>query len=280
MSESLPYLQWANLQKSLIWAYRGRVGREYSRGRMGAFHITLWHLRKGSVRLTMPCGTTEAAEGQWILVPPADLYQEFSDDAEIWSFRFQLDAPGNQCYFKTRQAALLDVGLTKLPRRACRLILATERLYGSARNHLLGKSAEPSAHLELEAEFLLFLGELLRTTEANRIPTHGPQDIDSRVLACIWHLQSSPRALRTSEVDLARSAGLSVSQLNRLFQRSLGVSSRKWQDDFRLNKAKQLLGSRHAVKETAYALGFSSPQHFSTWFKKRTRQTPSHFRGA
>jgi transcriptional regulator GlxA family with amidase domain len=84
-------------------------------------------------------------------------------------------------------------------------------------------------------------------------------------------------ALRPAE--LCRQLGLSQSQLNRLFLRELGTTVHGYGEQQKLASARMLLGgSNLSVKETAFRLGFMSPQHFSRWFRKHSGVSPTQLR--
>jgi AraC family transcriptional regulator of arabinose operon len=81
------------------------------------------------------------------------------------------------------------------------------------------------------------------------------------------------------EPELARLSGLSLSQFKRLFVRDLGLTPREWLNRKRLEAARVRLRETTApVKRIGYELGFRSPNHFSSWFRKQTGRTPGRFR--
>jgi AraC-like DNA-binding protein len=88
--------------------------------------------------------------------------------------------------------------------------------------------------------------------------------------------------LRTDhgELTLARAVGL-LGASSRSVQRALrleGTSFRRLRDEARLVRAQELLRRDEKVAAIAYALGFSTPQHFTGWFKRQTGTTPAKWR--
>jgi transcriptional regulator GlxA family with amidase domain len=70
--------------------------------------------------------------------------------------------------------------------------------------------------------------------------------------------------------DLARSLGLSVRQVERLFARHLGISPTRQYVAIRLERARRLLvQSDLSVTQVALACGFESPTHFGERFRRR-----------
>jgi len=79
--------------------------------------------------------------------------------------------------------------------------------------------------------------------------------------------------------QLARIAGISRRQLNRLFHDKLKQSTMSFYRDLRLEKARSLiLNSSLSLTAIALATGFSSSAHFSSMYTARYRTPPSKLR--
>jgi transcriptional regulator GlxA family with amidase domain len=80
--------------------------------------------------------------------------------------------------------------------------------------------------------------------------------------------------------ELARSAGLSTRQLERLFRRYLSRSPARYYLELRLNKARLLLlQTNMSVIDVALACGFVSASHFSKCYRDFFGRTPRKERG-
>lgn len=80
--------------------------------------------------------------------------------------------------------------------------------------------------------------------------------------------------------DAARALGLSRRTLQRRLEESVTSFGAEW-DRARLELARRrLTESDEKLATIAAELGFSAPQHFSEWFARRLRMTPSAFRRA
>jgi transcriptional regulator GlxA family with amidase domain len=79
--------------------------------------------------------------------------------------------------------------------------------------------------------------------------------------------------------DIARRAGVSSRQLERLFLRHTGVTPLRYYLQIRLDRARELLlYSDRSVIEIAVSAGFTSTSHFSTWYKRIYGVRPSDMR--
>lgn len=269
---------WSLLEKSLTWAYTGRVNPDFRNRDMNLFHAGLWQLRRGAVVLDWNGGQLQGGPGDCILLPPGSLHQRFTDDAEILSIRFAVNTGNNECLFDLPHPVFLkEVPLT-FERSCRRLVQTVEKDFGSEPREMRRVERSFSQHIKLETRFLEFLKNLLLLAEQQDIPFRPLHRLDSRVQRCVWEIKNNPLSQRFSETELARFAGVSVGQLNRLFQKQFGQTSGAWMDRSRQEHAKHLLTTSQPIKEIAFDLGFSSPQHFASWFRKKIGQTPSGWR--
>nr|WP_315143029.1 substrate-binding domain-containing protein [uncultured Flavobacterium sp.] len=79
--------------------------------------------------------------------------------------------------------------------------------------------------------------------------------------------------------DLARDLSISRVQLYRKVKAILGISISDHINNMRLDKSKELLKkSNQTISEVAYAVGFSSPNYFSTSFKNKFGISPKEFK--
>lgn len=80
--------------------------------------------------------------------------------------------------------------------------------------------------------------------------------------------------------DVAVSAGVSLRELERLFQRWLHTTPNAYYRELRLLRARSLLqNTALPVTEIAISCGFTSPAHFSRCFRKKFRRSPTEERG-
>jgi AraC-like DNA-binding protein len=79
--------------------------------------------------------------------------------------------------------------------------------------------------------------------------------------------------------DYANMQNLNASYLSQVIKSKTGKSISHWIADKTIGQAKALLlHSSKPVKEIAFQLGFSETAHFSNYFKKHTRKTPTSFK--
>ena len=95
--------------------------------------------------------------------------------------------------------------------------------------------------------------------------------------ACLRIRESLESSLTIQQV--AEELGVSYSNFRKLFKEYTGLSPAVYQQDLRLQRAKELLSTTDmSIKEIAYQLNFESPDYFSAKFKIKTGRRPSELR--
>jgi len=134
-----------------------------------------------------------------------------------------------------------------------------------------------------------------------RITGRDPRRLWERFLTGIWSAQfffelNTP-AFMEDKIFLSREAlekmaeevaydagkvaevyGLSVRQLQRLFQSSHGCSPQKWMNDLKVFRAQERLLLGQSVKQIASEMGYRDVSYFCQQFKRLCGMTPSRFR--
>ncbi len=100
-------------------------------------------------------------------------------------------------------------------------------------------------------------------------------DLISRARLRIRESLESPLTIQ----QVAEEMGISYSNFRKLFKEHTGISPAIYQQDLRLQRAKEMLSTTDiSVKEIAYRLNFESPDYFSAKFKAKTGRRPSELR--
>jgi AraC-like DNA-binding protein/mannose-6-phosphate isomerase-like protein (cupin superfamily) len=89
--------------------------------------------------------------------------------------------------------------------------------------------------------------------------------------------QNLPNMIRLS--DISKNVCISTNYLNTIFKSITGKTVIKYVEEYKINKARDLLkNTKESVGTIASNLGFYDQYHFSKIFKKGTGQTPTMFR--
>lgn len=79
--------------------------------------------------------------------------------------------------------------------------------------------------------------------------------------------------------EIAEQMGMGYSNFRKLFKEFTGISPALYQQELRLQRARELLSSTQtSIKEIAYRLNFESPDYFSSKFKAKVGCKPSEYR--
>ena len=148
------------------------------------------------------------------------------------------------------------------------------RLYRSAYDSAMAEAAYSQQLLAGIVNHLIgMMYSLERNIELNKNQAH----VDMVNRARLRIRESLESALTIQQV--AEEMGVSYSNFRKLFKEFTGLSPATYQQDLRIQRAKELLStSQLSVKEIAYRLNFDSPDYFSAKFKAKTGRRPSELR--
>lgn len=94
---------------------------------------------------------------------------------------------------------------------------------------------------------------------------------------CMLYIRSNYNHKITLQ-QLSKVLCVSPRTLSYYFSKYIGVSPIQYINDYRLKIAKIFLLEGRSIKETSYYLGFSSPYHFSNFFKKKEGISPAEYK--
>lgn len=277
----IPLSEWASLHAHLVWIYDGPVS-PFGQGATHSYHHAAWLMRRGSVEVRLGAQTWRAHAGQWFFPPTGSRWQTFSADARLLSVRYRATWPTGEDFFqKDLGIAVNAADHPELSRAAAPMAKFVARSFPAATINLMQAPASLEVNFRLQTLFARWIETVVVTLTHEGVMPSRMGTIDPRLLDAVRRLDRQPLAEPMAEGRLAEMVGLSVTQLNRLFIRQFGVSSRGYFENRRYHHAVEVLeNSPNAVKEIAYELGFSSLPHFSAWFRRKHGLSPRDFRQA
>jgi AraC-like DNA-binding protein len=273
--------EWSALQIRLHWIYEGMVS-DYGRDlhAVGAPSFSAWLILAGRAEARGAGRVLTARAGDWLLPMLPPRRQRFSHDARILSVSFRLAWPSGELLFPRR------FGFVFPSKKYPRLERAGRRLLRAARRHIPRRVEEFVSHPATLASYLRLQQHLPAWVEAfvsvvqalGCAPSRlGPTD--ERLLRAMHELDSLPMAAPGPRRVAAEAAGLSPSQLDRLFVAHFGLTPRAYLDRRKIEAACSALeSSRTSIKEIGYRLGFKQPTHFTAWFRQHQGEAPRVYR--
>lgn len=142
-----------------------------------------------------------------------------------------------------------------------------------------GSIEGPFKRLRREALAMEFYAEAVSNSglEKSLVPMHKLSSRQMRKMEDLRaELDGMSPAVSTSLEKLAMNFGMSVSSLTRQFKAAFGTTVIAYLSENRMVAAKRALETRGvSVAEAAYIGGFSSPENFSTAFRRRYGISPS-----
>ena len=241
-----------------------------------------WLIQKGSLQLSSSKQKRQFKAGYWVFPGNEFDWQEFSQDAEIISVRFSMVwRDGTSLFDNSRFVTFNSKPFPDLEKKSHALADIMKSCLGDIRNQAALSRESVKTHFTVMTAFHHWLEAYVHTMLALRLKPRAPIETDPRNDTALAWLRDRPFTEPWREEDLAAGCSLSVSQLNRLFVRYQGVTPKVWHAKHRYETACTLLrDSDESIKSIAYALAFSSPENFCTWFRKLNGKTPRAYKKA
>ena len=278
---SISISEWLYVNTGLIWATQREIESpfletKYSSGRQ----VIAWLVKRGGVTLKTNGEMVTAQKGDWMFPGSLDGEQIIQAESVLLSIRFFAEWPNGKPLFDHRDRLAFPAETDRKLTKAAEILQSlVHRIAQREGLFLLNQStADIQSYFSIRRAFENWLSAYVNTMlRLGQVPSIMAS-ADPRVLHAARLMDSHPLRLPLRESDLCHSIGLSVSHLNRLFLRDLGISPKKYMERRRLQSAILLLQHhRRSVKETAYELGFNSLPHFSAWFHRQQGVSPRAF---
>ena len=136
---------------------------------------------------------------------------------------------------------------------------------------------ETPHHRSLIATLIGTLNESLLASchllEVNHLETK----VNDPRLQKVLHLFSTRIESPPSMTESAKTCGLSVRSMNRLFHDELSLTPKQVLTQYRINRAKDLISSGSSVTEAAFSVGYQSLTQFIASFRQLTGRLPSDY---
>ncbi|RMD74552.1 MAG: AraC family transcriptional regulator, partial [Lentisphaerae bacterium] len=272
----LKMIQWAQLEIQFNWAYLGCPVTL-----TGFYHgidPPVWLLYRGQLEIDYEDGLSDRFSAPcWVFPRAIPGQRQFSADTHALIINFRLAWPDHHHLFRRlshySQPANAFPLLEKYGLELARMA-ATH--FPDARNRIPFALAPPLLYFQLQQKFYQWLTQYIQVMNALEIPYHLMAPIDPRLQRALDFIVRHPYHRPFPVEVCARHAGCSLSTLNRLFVQQFGKTPVQYYNWRRLEFARTLLSSSSlSIKALTSELGFSSPPHFSRWFKQQTGLTPT-----
>lgn len=212
---------------------------------------------------------TELNEGDMFLLFPGEWHTYHPDPETGWKsywigFKGKNIDERVELRFLLREKPIYHIGFSSVIVQLYESAYATataeeaysQQLLAGIVNHLIG-----------------MMYSLERNIELNK--NHAHVDMVNRARLRIREALESSLTIQ----QVAEELGVSYSNFRKLFKEYTGLSPAAYQQDLKLQRAKELLKTTNlSIKEIAYRLNFDSPDYFSAKFKIKTGRKPSEMR--
>jgi len=215
-----------------------------------------------------PTGLRAVGKGSVFFVFPG-VWHRYAPDRDVgWveSWVEMVGAVPDQLW----RSQILDPG-----RAVCHLGEQPELTEAVDRCHLLAQNRPPGYAAQLAAAALLVMAHVVALRDFPGGATSRMGGVVQRAMNLLIERCGQPFQIR----NLARELGVCESHLRRAFKAHTGLSPKQYSADLRLRRVRGFLQSTSlTIAQIADRMGYSSPFHLSSEFKKRYGCSPRAWR--
>jgi AraC-like DNA-binding protein len=275
--------QWTSMRLQLLWAYEKRMNLPETFAQNDYNFQTVALVCEGWAELRHRKTQHIRAEcGEWLIFKQGRRWQRFSKDCKLLSIGYRFQLPTGEAIFD--EGLPLCVSANQFPKleNEARNILGLMKAHVGA-GYMRFKEIVDMRHYLLSQNALgSFLVELAHICNTYDIHARSMCLGNSQVIQALEIINAFPetselRCMKSS--DIAQRIGLSPTHMDRLMVQETGLTVHQHMDNRRLITAQDaLIAKQESLKVISYTLGFSSPSHFNSWFKKKEGCTPLQYR--
>jgi len=248
--------------------------------------LTVWVLREGALDLSFSHGfdPIHARKGDTVFLPSVARTHSMTKGTRLLSCRFWMTSPFGELRWKQAVPFCLRDSTSLLNQLGDQLTSLTAQCYGTEPSHHrhpcnVHPSAEPELYLEWTSVFAQWIHEFLRLTRQTGWEVQTTTSLMPCADQSLSIMDSGGWSSGVQGEDLAAHHGISLSQFKRRIRQETGIGFKAWLEKERFRRITSAFENQELqLKEIAYLFGFSSPSHFSAWFKRQTGQPPRVYR--
>ena len=255
------------------------------------FYPMHWHKEMEIIRVQEGAGSFcingenyNAASGDIIFISPYDNHsiqrlgrETMSIDAMLFDIEMLVAAIPDKCSIKYFTPLLSGERCAPIIMRPSNPLY--HRFDQSLTTILFSVSDEKAGYeLSIKAN-LMWLFYHLYSNNLISVRKSGGDDRNHRVIKTALEFIRNNYTTAFSVAELASECGYSETYLMKLFKKYTGLTCVDYINNFRLNKAgEMLIGTREQIIDVAMSCGFSNISYFNKLFKESYGQTPKEFR--
>lgn len=275
--------QWNSMRLQLLWAYQKPMNMQQDVHHAIYDFQTAALVQKGWAEAgSKQDKVIRAEKGQWLLYHQGERWQRFSQDCVILSIGFRFQFPtGDAVFNRGLPVTIASREHPPLKQSAQNILQAMEAHIGTGFLRLK-EQVDLQNYMHAQNALRLFLIEFAHVCQKQGIRASQTGHSNPHVMAALEMIEATPISENGKPLkpgSIAKSIGIHPVYLDRLMVEETGLTTFQQIDKRRLQIAQDaLIANQDHLKAIAYSLGFSSPAHFSSWFKQRTQCTPFQFR--
>ena len=257
---------WNAVRCRLLWCYRNQPNT--IKGSFETMNFILWHMLEGEVEVTASGPAVKAGKGSWMVLVPGlgRRTQSFSPKSRIISIHFAVDVLQGNPELAAAAEALEQFTYKK-------------HAEGIPPGGPILSIASFEEQIEIREKIWGFWRILAPQIATAGIRLRAPDLTHPLMARSMMLIESWPMAANWNRRKVSQAAGVSASQLDRIWRDTCGQTPFQfWSQRRLLYACSQLQSMERGVKEIAHELGFVHLSQFSNWFRRHQHTSPRTYR--
>jgi AraC-like DNA-binding protein len=273
----LPFERWRLFRSSLLWAFEKTFERREEHYIPSP--IAAWRILQGQIELRSEDGLQEIySEGYWVFPRAVAGRIYFTPGTHIISIRFRAEWVHGMSIFNRKHSVLFSSLNCPLNKAAQSLVRYTKSL-SEANPSGIPERGNFGEFLRMGPVFAQWIFSYYDTLIQQGAHFQSLNNLNDKVQQALEFMELQPLSKQLGSAKIAQHIGVSLSHLNKLFIQQIGMTPAAIWNRRKIAKAKESLAhGLESIKSISHHLGYTSPAHFSHWFRMNTETTPTDYR--
>ncbi len=279
-SPEILYYNWNTFHAGLDWISMGRARGKSSARYEGynSSYVATW-VRSGRAYKRIGKQSITAEAGEWVFQQPEHVKSEYELGTQVLEVAYTIRWLGQEPLLFPPLGAWKSGPLPLLEEKSLVFYRTVQQALGMVSTYQMRyRPINMRQFFQFRGWFDDWMVTLEDVWRDSGKSWQAASPDDSKIVMAVKYLETLPMDRPISVTGMAKSLGVSTSQLTRLFQQHCGMAPKEYRMNLKLKQAmRDLQSTDYEIKEIAQRLGCSHVWLIN-WLRRHTGKTPTQIR--